>query len=298
MTNQALPTPPQTSAFLTDMGDSADHIVDTLIKERCPKFVRHWTWPMTRPVLYAMLGYAKARRLADHVRELNGQDSFAHLADKLTVNLSLNNIARMPTSGRLIVAANHPTGLADGVAVWDALTRVRRDVVFLANADAFRVNPNFSDAIIPVEWVGDKRSPAKTRETLRRARQAFNQEKCVVIFPSGKLAKKIDGALTEHEWMPTVVSLARKYKTPIQPLNLKAKNSWLYYALSSLSGELRDITLFNELLNKKDSPFELTFGPLIAPERLAGNTGELTRALRDHVAITLAQNPDAVFDHA
>ncbi len=298
MTNQALPTPPQTSAFLTDLGDSTDHIVDTLIKERCPKFVRHWTWPITRPILYGMLGYTKARRLADHVGGLNGQDSFAHLADKLTVELSLNNIARMPASGRLIVAANHPTGLADGVAVWDALTSVRRDIVFLANADAFRVNPNFSDAIIPVEWVGDKRSPAKTRETLRRARQAFGEEKCVVIFPSGKLAKKIGGVLTEHDWMPTVVSLARKYKTPIQPLNLKAKNSWLYYALSSLSGELRDITLFNELLNKQNAPFDLTFGPLIPPERLAGDTVEITNALRDYVANTLAHSPDAEFQMA
>ena len=295
MTDKTLPAAPPQSAFLADIDASKDHIVDTLIKERCPSFVSHWTWPLTRPVLYSMLGYTKARRLADHVATLNGRQSFAHMAEQLTVDLTLNQIERMPKTGRLVVAANHPTGLADGVAVWDALSKVRPDIIFLANADAMRVNPNFSDAIIPVEWVEDKRSPAKTRETLRLAKQAFEDEKCVVIFPSGKLAKKIDGVLTEHDWMPTVVSLARKYKAPIQPLNLQATNSWLYYTLTRLSGELRDITLFNELLNKTNSPFEMTFGTLIGSDRLSGDTSALTLALREHVWTRLAENPDAAF---
>jgi len=295
MTDKTLPAVPEQSAFLVDDSASKDHIVDALIKERCPSFVSHWTWPITRPVLYAILGYGKARRLADHVADLTGSESFDHLAQQLTVNLTLNQIERMPKTGRLVVAANHPTGLADGVAVWDALSKVRGDIIFLANADAFRVNPDFSDAIIPVEWVEAKRSPAKTRETLRRAKQAFLDEKCVVIFPSGKLARKIDGVLTEHDWMPTVVSLARKYKAPIQPLNLQAENSWLYYALTKLSGELRDITLFNELLNKKNAPFEMTFGPLIAPERLSGDANAITTALRDYIANQLRHGPEMAF---
>ena len=295
MTDETLPAAPPPSAFHVDLTNPKDHIVDALIKERCPGFVSHWTWPITKPVLYALLGYGKARHLADQVAVMTGRESFDHLAQQLSVDLTLHQIGKIPKTGRLVVAANHPTGLADGVAVWDALSKVRRDIVFLANADAFRVNPNFSDAIIPVEWVEAKRSPTKTRETLRLAKQAFLDEKCVVIFPSGKLAKKIDGVLIEHDWMPTVVSLARKYKAPIQPLNLRAENSWLYYALTRLSGELRDITLFNELLNKKNAPFEMTFGPLIAPERLSGDANAITTALRDYVTQKLADDPQIAF---
>ena len=173
------------------------------------------------------------------------------------------------------------------------MTQVVGDLA--ANADAMRVNPGFNDVIIPVEWVKAKRTPAKTRETLMLAREAFSEEKCVVIFPSGKLAKKIDGVLTEQEWMSSVVSLARKHDAPIQPLNVKALNSWLYYALSDLNGELRDITLFHELLNKKNSRFEMTFGPLIAPERLDGDTIAVTNALRDYVSYALMGNPQAAF---
>lgn len=248
-----------------------------------------------RPSLYSLLGYSKARRTADYLQTLNGGDSFDHLTEELQVKLTLNQIERMPSKGRLIVIANHPTGLADGVAVWDALRRVRRDIVFFANADALRVNPGFSDTLIPVEWVQEKRSPAKTRETLRLAKEAFAAEKCVVIFPSGKLARKINGVLTEQAWMQSATSLARKYKCPVQPLNLQAENSWLYYFFARVNGELRDITLFHELLNKRGSAFEMTFGPLITPDTLTGDAGEVTAALREYVSYQLKDAPDAPF---
>lgn len=295
MTEKTLPAPTTHAAFLAELESSDDHIVDRLIKERCPSFVDHWSWPAMRPILYSVLGYDRARRTTDYLQTLNGGDSFDHLTEELAVDLTLNAIERMPRTGRLIVAANHPTGLADGVAVWDALRRVRRDIVFFANADALRVNPGFSDVLIPVEWVLDKRSPAKTRETLRLAKEAFADEKCVVIFPSGKLAKKIDGVLTEQDWMPSVVSLARKHNTPIQPLNLQAKNSWLYYMFSKLNGELRDITLFHELLNKKGSSFEMTFGPLIESSAFEGDATTHTLALREYVATHLAAGPETPF---
>jgi len=298
MTDDSLTVPARRSAFLTDVVASDEHIVDTLIKERCPSFVDHWTWPVSRPLLYSLLGYRKARRMADHLMTLNGRDSFDYLADELEFNMTVEAIERMPKTGRLVVAANHPTGLADGVAVWEVLKQVRQDIVFFANADAMRVNPRFGDAMIPVEWVLDKRSPAKTRETLRLAKEAFVEEKCIVIFPSGKLAKKVDGVLTEQDWFPTVVSLARKHKAPILPLNLLAANSALYYFFSKLNGELRDITLFHELLNKKGSKFEMTFGPLIDHARLDGDATALTEALKDYVSYELAKAPTLEFSSA
>ena len=72
-------------------------------------------------------------------------------------------------TGRSVVVSNHPTGLADGSIALAALMPIRQDIEILANADACRVNLRFADVIIPVEWVHDKRTIAKTRETLRRA---------------------------------------------------------------------------------------------------------------------------------
>ncbi|WP_084399388.1 1-acyl-sn-glycerol-3-phosphate acyltransferase [Henriciella aquimarina] len=296
MTEDVIKKNPSTSAFLREIEEPDQHIVDTLIEERCPSFAGHWSWPAVRRVLYAMLGYRKARNMADTLMTLNGRQSFDFLSETLDVRLDLAHLDRLPESGRVVVVANHPTGLADGVAVWDALIRKREDIVFFANADAIRVNPQFQDVIIPVEWVAEKRTPAKTRETLRRAAEAFEQEKCVVIFPSGKLASKVDGVLTEKDWFSTAVSLARKQKAPVLPLHVSARNSWLFYKLSEINGELRDITLFHELLNKKGAEFEMAFGPMIPPEKLSGDAAEITRQLRDHVAYALADDPHLDFE--
>ncbi|MGB2075011.1 MAG: 1-acyl-sn-glycerol-3-phosphate acyltransferase, partial [Henriciella sp.] len=144
--------------------------------------------------------------------------------------------------------------------------------------------------------VQEKRTPQKTRETLTRTKQALSEGKCVIIFPSGRLAKRIEGKLTEQEWMSSAVSLARKYDTPIQPLNVSAENSKLFYLLSAINGQLRDITLFNELLNKKNSRFGLNFGPLIDPNSLIGDANAVTVALRDYVSTDLGQQPDEAFE--
>jgi len=282
-------------AFLP-AGERTDaHIVDVLIEERCPKLRASSAWPVARPLLYSLLGYGKARAMADELVQLTGRESFDRLSQRLAFDMTVSGIQRLPETGRCIVAANHPTGLADGVAVWDLLKKKRRDIVFFANADAIRVNPRFEDVIIPVEWVVSKRSPAKARETLKRAADAFAQEKCVVIFPSGRLARKVEGRMEEKDWFPTVVGLARRQGAPIVPLNLDARNSALYYLFCDLSNELRDITLFHELLNKRGSKIRMTFGEMIQPDLLQGEPAAVTEKLKQHVSYALLADPDAPF---
>ncbi len=284
------------SVFLKDIAESDRHVVDQLIEERCPTFVDHWSWMAVKPTLHTLLGYDKARVMADDIRPLGGHAAFEYLSDRLKLRTTVHHIERFPPTGKLIIAVNHPTGLADGVAVWDILKTVRRDVVFFANADALRVGPGFVDTVIPVEWVLDKRSTAKTKETLRRTKQAFEDDQCVVIFPSGKLAKMENGRLTEKDWFTTVVSLARKQNVPVLPLNIKARNSRLFYTLSNINGELRDITLFYELLNKTGSRFEMTFGPMIPPDALAGDPQTVTDRLKAYVSYDLPHETDRAFD--
>ena len=285
----------QASAFAVAATQTDKHIVDVLIEERCPSFVGHWTWPLVRPLLYSGLGYRKARQMADDLMQLDGMGSFDYMADRLDFEMNIENLHHVPKTGRTVVVANHPTGLADGAAVWQALRQVRKDIVFFANADAVRVNPQFSDVMIPVEWVKDKRSPAKTRETLRLAGEAFAEEKCIVIFPSGTLARMIEGVLTEQTWHSTAIALARKKSAPIIPLHVGAKNSRLYYFLARTNAELRDITLFHELLNKKGARFDLSFGQQIPAEALAGDVTALTEQMREYVAFELGSDPLLMF---
>jgi putative hemolysin len=103
------------------------------------------------------------------------------------------------------------------------------------------------------------------------------------MFPAGRIAYMTPRGLRERPWLPTVVTLARKFDAPILPLHIRARNSWLFYALSQVSHELRDVTLFRELLNKGGRRFELTFGDLVDPADLPADAGEAIELLRRHV---------------
>lgn len=144
------------------------HIVDTLIGERGQKIVNHPLWPVMRPFLYTLLRYGRAIRFANDVANLSGYQCFEYMSDMLKLDISARNAERIPASGGFILVSNHPTGIADGVAVFDLLKAQRPDLMVFANRDAVRVNPRFAEMIIPVEWREDHKSK------LRRAKRLFS----------------------------------------------------------------------------------------------------------------------------
>ena len=273
-----------------------DHIVDVLIAERAPNLASSPVWPLLRPALYALLDYGKARRMADAIAPLPGGAALDHVSDLLALKVATAGLDRVPASGRLVVICNHPTGIADGVAVFDALKPIRPDLCFYANADAHRVAPRFGEVLIPVEWVEAKRTREKTRQTLTLTREAMGAERCLVLFPAGRLARRrADGRLAESEWMPSAVSIARKYAAPVLPIHVDGPWSTLFHLFHGFSSELRDITLFHELLNKHGREFRLTVGRPIPAAALDGDPGEVTARLKAHVEQGLAADPDRAF---
>jgi putative hemolysin len=262
----------------------ARHIVDVLIEERAPHLLHQpvTRWLM-RHLLYPVLGYHEAKEALDRVQAMSGPAIMDHAAAELAMRVRTLGLSRLPTQGRVVIAANHPTGLADGVAVWQALTPVRPDLKILANGDAIRIAPSLGEVFIPVEWTKSKRSAAASRRILADVAAAFRKEQALVFFPSGRLAYLDWQGLTERPWLSTVVTLARKFDAPIVPLHLRARNSALFYALSQVSHELRDVTLFHELLNKRGQRYELTIGLPILPDELPQDPADAILLLQRHV---------------
>ena len=272
------------------------HICDVLIAERAPRLTRSWAWPIVRPALYRLLNYKAARRMAEGVKGLSGQGAFDYMSDLLDLKVSTLNLERIPATGRCIIVCNHPTGIADGVAVYDAIKQRRSDAIFFANADALRVSPRLGEIVIPVEWVVEKRTREKTRATLDAAKQAFEGERCVVMFPAGRLARVgKDGSVTDPEWAPTAASMARKYGAPVIPIHVAGPTSTLFHLFDKVSQELRDITLFHELLNKRKKAFQLKVGLPIPPTRLDIDATKATYALKAFTERVLPSQPDAEF---
>ncbi len=269
-----------------------DHIVDVLIAERAPTLAASPAWPLLRPLLYSFLDYDKARRMADDIAGLPGRAALEHVSNLLSVRVTTGGLEHVPRQGRLIVVCNHPTGIADGVAVFDALKAIRPDVCFYANSDAHRVSPRFGEVLIPVEWVEAKRTRERTRETLILTREALEAERCLVIFPAGRLARRqADGRLADPPWAPSAISLARKYDAPILPVHVAGPWSGMFHFFNRFSPELRDVTLFHELLNKRGQPYSLSIGAPVAPDGLEGEPADAMLALKQFVERDLVGHP-------
>lgn len=268
------------------------HIIDTLIAERAPRLTGSAIWPLARLAVYRMLDYRKARRMAETICPLGGRAALDHVSDLLALKVEVSGLENLPASGRVIIVANHPTGIGDGVAVYDALKARRPDVVFYANADAHRVCRRFDEVLIPVEWVEEKRSRERMRLTLAMTRDALEAERALMVFPAGRLAMEdAEGVLTDPPWMASAVSIARKYGAPIVPIHLTGPRSNLFHFFDKRWKEMRDITLFHELLNKKGRRFSLIVGAPIDAEALPGDAGEATEVLKRYVERVLPADP-------
>jgi putative hemolysin len=276
----------------------AKHIVDELIEERAPKLSAGAAWPVLRPVLYTVLNYNKAVHMADMIAPMGGHDALESISDLLSVKLEVSGLERMPASGPFLILSNHPTGITDGVALYDAIKGGRPDTLFYANSDALRVCKRFDEVLIPVEWVLAKRSRERTRLTLKMTDEALEQGRPIAIFPAGRLARVRDGLLTDPEWMPTAASLSRKYELPILPVHMSGPYSFWFHTFSKVSAELRDITLFHELLNKQGKTYRMTFGPVIPAAHTGGDSTSVIRKLKHYIERVLPAAPDTPFDPA
>lgn len=270
------------------------HIVDTLIEERAAKLMQHpLAWKMVQRFLYPVLGYQQAIEMIDRLQHAGGREVFDWLSDTLSMQVTSNGLEHVPKTGRLVVIANHPAGIADGIAVFDALKTIRQDLVFFANRDAIRAVPRLTEMIIPVEWMEHRRDHGRNKETVRGMVQAFKDERVIVIFPSGRLAQPTLRGLVERPWMTSGVSIAQRYSCPIVPMHVRGFNSVLFYLLWFLNTELKDMTLFRELLNKGNQRYRLTVGKPFMPE---GDPALLTEALRAFVTQNLPAG-ETTFSH-
>lgn len=249
-----------------------------------------------RPLLYTLLNYRKAIEFANAVANMPGFQAFEHLSSLLALEIRADRPERIPEKGGFLLVSNHPTGIADGIAVFDLLKSRRPDMMFFANRDAIRVNPRFVEMVIPVEWREEHKSKLKARETLQVTNRAIEEGKATVLFPSGRIAYWAEGRLNERPWKSSAVGFARKYGLPILPVHMSARNSGLFYWFAKWSTELRDMTVFHELLNKKGDRFDFRIGNLIPADALDGDPMEVTRALERHTVQALAADSDAAFE--
>ncbi|MEM8555153.1 MAG: lysophospholipid acyltransferase family protein [Pseudomonadota bacterium] len=243
--------------------------IDPLIAERAPwLFSDKFYAAPCRYLLTRMLGYSKTVHLAEHFEPMPTDKIMSLMGEMLARDLEVTGLDHIPAHGPALIVANHPTGIADGIILNTVLSKVRSDAYFYANSDILRVLPQMESFIAPVEWRLEKRTHSKTRETMAYTRKAVEDGRIGVIFPSGRLAKRRGLKLHERPWMASAAMIARKFELPVIPVNVRARNSALFYLFDLLHPTLRDITLFHETLNKYKQPYRVTVGEPISPKAL------------------------------
>lgn len=260
------------------------HIVDILIEERAERLhSRPIIWWLVRRFFFPIIRYRTAVRMVDSVQNRSGWGTMDWVVKLLKLNITVEGLENIPKTGPVIITPNHPTGIVDGIALYAALKKVRPDMAFFANRDAIRAAPGLKDLMIPVEWVVDKRNHGKSRETLASAVSMFREGRAVVLFASGRLAYRKGDRLIEREWLATPLTFARKFDCPLLPLHIEARNSRLYYILAKINEELKNMTLFAEMLNKQGKPYHLTFAPMVSVADLPKDPDRAIAALQNYV---------------
>lgn len=255
--------------------------IDPLIEERAPWLFRPSRFGrLARVSLNALLRYRETVELGNLYKTWSTERIMHHVAGLIVRDLKVTGLERIPRQGPALIVANHPTGIADGIILHHVISTMRPDIFIYANSDILRILPQFESLIAPVEWRTEKRSHGKTRETMAYTKQAIEDARIGLIFPSGRLAKREGLGLTERDWMSSAATIARKYDLPVVPIHIQARNSLLFYLFDAIHPTLRDITLFNETLNKKRQPYRVSIGEPVSASALPEQSSEAIALLK------------------
>ena len=268
------------------------HPIDEIIKERCPKLMSNkFLWSVIKPTIFKIFKYQTAKNITDDISNISGFECFTYLTNLLKFNLDIRNIELVPEHGPIILAGNHPTGLTDGIVMFEVMKDRRPDYTLYANVDMIKLSKGFEDIIIPVDWNDDNKNIGKSKEILKRTKETLNEGKCLLVFPSSRLSKRKGFKLFERPWLNTIVKLSKKYNAPIIPFHMDGHNSLFYYFLDIFNEELKNISLFSELVNKEEFKYTISFGRQIDPLDVNGDINKETSRIQNHVEFTLGNPP-------
>ena len=268
------------------------HPIDEILEERCPNLMKNKIlWSLIRPFVFKIFKYHEAKKIVKDISKKSGFDCFSYLTNFLQSNHNIQNIENVPKNGPIILAGNHPTGLTDGIVMFDVLKERRPDFTMYANSDMIKLAKGFEDIIIPVDWNEKNKSSKKSRMILKRTKDTLIKKKALLVFPSSRLSKRKGMHLYERPWITTIIKLSKKFNAPIIPFHMSATNSFLFYFLEIVNTELKDISLFKELINKRDLKYNIKFGKRIEPSSIDIDYEKETKNIQSYVEYSLGKPP-------
>jgi 1-acyl-sn-glycerol-3-phosphate acyltransferase len=192
-------------------------------------------------------------------QHLIGVDFVDMLIGEFGARIKVSGMENLPEKGRYIIAANHPLGGLDGIALMHVVGRKRKDFLFPVN-DLLLFLPTLKPLFIPINKHGSN------QENLQIIDDAFRSDKLILYFPAGLVSRKQNGRIEDLEWKKTFISKAKKYKRDIIPTFIDGKNSNFFYNLANIRKKLgikaniEMLYLTDEMFKQFDKTIHIKFG--------------------------------------
>lgn len=178
--------------------------------------------------------------------------------------VSSNDMENIPSTGKVVIIANHPLGGLDALCLLKLVGQIRRDVKIIAN-DFLAGFDALKSLFIPIDNFKVKQS----KKDIKTIYDALENEQAIIIFPAGEVSRVSAKGIKDPVWSKGFLNFAINSNAPILPIFVDGKNSRTFYTISVLNKTFSTLLLSNEMFNKKSKNINIKVGELIPNEFIA-----------------------------
>ena len=215
----------------------------------------------------------------------NGGDFWQVMVQRYGLNLDIvsGSLDNIPCDKPLIMIANHPYGILDGLMMGYILKHTRGDFRILAHK-VFRRAEDLNRVILPISFDETKEAVKLNLETRKVALDYLNKGGAIGIFPGGTVstAAKPFAHPMDPAWRSFTARLIAKSGATVAPLFFDGANSSLFQYASRLHYNLRMGLLIKEFRAGVDTCVRVVIGEPIDPSEMKAREKD-ARALMDYL---------------
>lgn len=214
------------------------------------------------------------RRARGYERDVAaGRDIWEVVCARYGIGLDVRggSLDLVPRDGPLVVVANHPYGILDGLTLGRILAARRGSGFRILAHRIFRRAPELEGVVLPVSFDGTPEAVALNVATRREALAHLGRGGAIGIFPGGTVstAARPFGPPLDPAWRTFTARLIAKGGATVVPVFFHGHNSRLFQVASHVHATLRLGMLIREFRARTGTPVGVTVGAPLPPERLA-----------------------------